>query len=66
MLKSIENLEITSRGSGGHSSPEDALFGGEVNLHSWVSPGVVDLASKNPFDWHPDKGVDQIASNFQM
>ena len=66
MALSSKNREFTGRGSGRHSSPKDSLFSGEVNLHCWVSPGVVDLASKNPFDWHPDKGVDQTASNFQM
>ncbi len=43
---------VTSWGSTGDGSPEDALLGGEVNFHGRVTPGVVNLASENLLDRH--------------
>ena len=35
------------------SLPEDSLLCGEVDLHGWVAPRVVDLASVDLLDGHP-------------
>merc|ERR1719411_991394 len=59
LVPELEGLVDAGAGAGGHGRAEDAPLGGQVHLHSWVTAGVIDLASVDPLDRHSgDQGGD--------
>merc|ERR1719234_547524 len=53
LVPHLQGLIDTSRGSRWNCSSEDSLLSGEVDLHSGVTPRVVDLTSVDLLDGHP-------------
>ena len=61
LVPELESLIDAGAGAGGHGGTEDASLSGQVNLHSGVTSGVIDLAGVDPLDRHSgNKGGDLI------